>query len=321
MEVLPLSVTVSVIIPVYNAQAYLRECLDSVQNQTLRDIEIICVDDGSADDSLEILKEYAQKDNRFKVIHQDNGGAGAARNNGLRHASGEFLSFLDADDFFEPTMLEDAVSAAERYQADFVVFHSDQYHMDKESFVAAPWVFRGRDIPPYMPFSHRQLTGNVFKTFVGWAWDKLYRRSFVLSRDLWFQEQRTTNDMLFVFSALVLAKKIAVVDEVLAHQRRGSSQTLSMTREKSWHCFYDALLALRQRLKDEGIFWELEKDYINYALHFSLWHLNTLADPSHSLLKDKLLSEWFTELEITGKPREYFYDQGEYAQYLKLRKD
>ena len=172
-----------------------------------------------------------------------------------------------------------------------------------------------------MPFSYRQLTGNVFKTFVGWAWDKLYRRSFVLSHDLWFQEQRTTNDMLFVFSALVLAKRIAVVNKVFAHQRKGSSQTLSVTREKSWHCFYDALLALRQRLKNEGIFWELEKDYINYALHFSLWNLNTLAEPSQSLLKEKLLSEWFTELGITGKPREYFYNQSEYAQYLKLRKE
>lgn len=316
-----MAVKVSVIIPVYNAHAYLRQCLDSVQNQTLRDIEIICVDDGSADDSREILTEYAQRDNRIQVIHQENSGAGAARNNGLRHAAGEFLSFLDADDFFAPNMLEEAVLAAEQYQADFVVFNSDQYHMDTQSFVTTPWVLKIEDIPPYMPFSYRQLTGNVFKTFVGWAWDKLYRRSFVLSHDLWFQEQRTTNDMLFVFSALVLAKRIALVNKVFVHQRKGSSQTLSVTREKSWHCFYDALLALRQRLKDEGIFWELEKDYINYALHFSLWNLNTLAEPSQSLLKEKLLSEWFTELGITGKPREYFYNQSEYAQYLKLRKE
>ncbi|MGM9628170.1 MAG: glycosyltransferase family 2 protein [Faecousia sp.] len=316
-----MSAKVSVIIPVYNAQDYLRDCLDSICRQTLTDIEIICVDDGSSDDSQEILKEYAQKDSRIQMICQKNGGAGAARNNGLRHASGEFLSFLDADDFFEPNMLEEAVSAAEQYEADFVVFNSDQYHMDTQSFVKQSWVLRTEDIPPYMPFSHRQLTGNVFKTFVGWAWDKLYRRSFVLRHKLWFQEQRTTNDMLFVFSALVLAKRIAVVNKVFAHQRKGSSQTLSVTREKSWHCFHDALLALRQRMIDEGIFWELEKDFINYALHFSLWNLNTLAEPSHSLLKEKLLQEWFTELGITGKPREYFYNQTEYAQYLELRKD
>lgn len=309
---------VSVIIPVYNAEKYINQCLDSIVGQTLRDIEIICVDDGSSDRSLEILREYQERDDRVKVIEQPNGGAGAARNNGLRHATGEYLSFLDADDFFEPDMLEEAVAAAETYKADFVVFNSDQYHMDKDTFVAVPWVLRKCDIPPYMPFSYRQLTDNVFKTFVGWAWDKLYRRSFVEEHELWYQEQRTSNDMLFVFSALVVAKRIAIVDKVLAHQRRGGSESLSVTREKSWHCFHDALNALKKRLVEENIFWELEKDYVNYALHFSLWHLNTLAEPTHQMLQEKLCSEWFEEFGIVGKPEDYFYNRKEYAQFSQL---
>lgn len=311
---------VSVIIPVYNAQDYIRKCVGSVMAQTLRDIEIICVDDGSPDNSLEILKELQAQDDRIKVISQPNGGAGAARNNGLRNATGEYLSFLDADDFFEPNMLEEAYNCAQEYRADFVVFNSDQYHMDKDAFVEVPWVLRTKDIPPYMPFSYRQLTDNVFKTFVGWAWDKLYRRSFVLEHDLWFQEQRTTNDMLFVFSALVVAKRIAIVDKVLAHQRRGGGASLSVTREKSWHCFRDALNALKKRLVAEDIFWELEQDYINYALHFSLWNLNTLAEPTHQLLQDKLCSEWFAEFGIVGKPESYFHNRKEYAQFAQLMK-
>ncbi|MBQ8834513.1 MAG: glycosyltransferase family 2 protein [Oscillospiraceae bacterium] len=311
---------VSVIIPVYNAEKYLEKCVRSVMDQTLRDIEIICVDDGSPDNSLEVLKKLRAEDDRVKIISQPNGGAGAARNNGLRNASGEYLSFLDADDFFEPNMLEEAVNAADKYRADFVVFNSDQYHMDKDAFVAVPWVLRTMDIPPYMPFNYRQLTDNVFKTFVGWAWDKLYRRSFVMEHDIWYQEQRTTNDMLFVFTALVTAKRIAIVNKVLAHQRRGGSESLSVTREKSWYCFYDALTALRKRLEDEDIFWELEKDYINYALHFCLWNMNTLAEPTHQLLQDKLTGEWFEALGIKGKPESYFYNRGEYAQYKKLMK-
>lgn len=309
---------VSVIIPVYNAEKYLEKCVRSVMDQTLRDIEIICVDDGSPDNSLAVLQKLRAEDDRVKIISQPNGGAGAARNNGLRNASGEYLSFLDADDFFEPNMLEEAVNAADLYKADFVVFNSDQYHMDKDAFVEVPWVLRTADIPPYMPFSYRQLTDNVFKTFVGWAWDKLYRRSFVMEHDIWYQEQRTTNDMLFVFTALVTAKRIAIVNKVLAHQRRGGSESLSVTREKSWHCFYDALTALRKRLEAEDIFWELEKDYINYALHFCLWNLNTLAEPTHQLLQEKLVKEWFETLGIKGKPESYFYNRGEYAQYKKL---
>ena len=309
---------ISVIIPCYNIEKHLRQCLDSIVNQTLRNIEIICVDDGSSDGTLEILNEYEKNDNRFKIISQKNAGAGAARNNGLRMAKGKYLSFLDSDDFFELDMLEKAFESAEKYQADFVVFNSNQYHMDKDRFVEIDWVMRKNEIPPYMPFSYRQLTGNVFKTFVGWAWDKLYLRSFVLDNNLWFQEQRTTNDLLFVFSGLVVAKKIAVVNEVLAHQRRGSSESLSVTREKSWHCFYDALVALKHRLIQENIYWELEKDYINYALHFSLWHLNTLAEPTHTLLEKKLREEWFALLGITDKSKEYFYNQAEYAQFKKI---
>lgn len=311
---------VSVIIPVYNAECYLRQCLDSVVGQTLRDIEIICIDDGSTDSSVRIIKEYASRDDRLRLIRQKNRGAGAARNQGLREASGDYLSFLDADDFFEPAMLEKVVARAEEFDAQIVVFNSDQYHMDKRQFVQVPWVMLREDLPPYMPFSYRQLTGNIFLSFVGWAWDKLYCREFVEAQNLWFQEQRTTNDLLFVFSALVTAKRIAVLDEVLAHQRRGGGSSLSVTREKSWHCFYDALTALRQRLKDEGIYWELEQDFINYALHFSLWHLNSLAEPSHMLLKRMLRSSWFEELGVKGKPRSYFYSQGEYDQYEQLMK-
>lgn len=309
---------VSVIIPVYNAEKYLKQCLDSICNQTLENIEIICVDDGSLDSSLAILEEYKSKDNRVKVLSQKNQGAGAARNYGLRVATGEYLSFLDADDFFEPDMLELSCNELDQYQADFVVFDSDQYHMDSKKYVHNPWVLRFNDIPPYMPFTHRELTNNVFKTFVGWAWDKVYRHDFVKNHNLWFQEQRTSNDLLFVFSALVLAKKIVVLDKILAHQRRGSGESLSVTREKSWHCFYDALIALRTRLQEENIFWELEQDFINYALHFSLWNLNTLAEPTKTILKEKLCDEWFEELGIREKVPEYFYNSGEYIEYKSL---
>ncbi len=311
---------VSVIIPVYNAEKHLRQCLDTICGQTLSQIEILCVDDGSSDGSLQILQEYAEKDSRVRVLPQKNAGAGAARNHGLKEARGEYLSFLDADDFFEPEMLSSAVSCIEQYEADFIVFGCDQYYMDKKEYIRNPWVLEKKALPPYMPFKHRELTDNVFKVFVGWAWDKLYRKSFVLDHGLTFQEQRTSNDLYFVFSALALAKRIAVCDEVLLHQRRGGKKTLSVTREKSWHCFYDALTAIRDRLVSEGIFWELEQDYINYALHFSLWNYRTLASPVKEKLGKKLCSEWFDSLGVSGRPESYFYNKEEYNDYLDLIK-
>ena len=139
---------VSVILPCYNASRHLRQCLDSILRQTLSSIEILCVDDGSTDDTLSILRDYQSTDPRIRVICQENAGAGAARNAGLALSSGTYLSFLDADDFFEPDMLEKAVAAAEEYRADYVVFRSDRYYPSKEEFREIPWSLRTCDLPP-----------------------------------------------------------------------------------------------------------------------------------------------------------------------------
>ena len=310
-------VKVSVIIPVYNVENYLDQCLTSIVNQTLKEIEIICVNDSSTDGSLEILNKYAKQDTRVQVVTQKNAGAGAARNRGMAMATGKYLAFLDADDFFEADLLEKQYQMAETDKADFVVCKSDQYHTEKKEYVQVSWVVREKELPPYHPFSYRQMTDNVFKVFVGWAWDKLYRRSFVEQYHLKFQEQRTSNDMLFVFSAIVMAKKIAIVQEILIHQRRDTKDSLSKTRENSWWCFYDALTALREKLIEEDKFWELEKDFINYALHFTLWNYNTLSEPTKSLLKEKLESEWLEKLGIKEKTEEYFYNKKEYQQNME----
>lgn len=313
-------IKVSVILPIYNASQHLAQCLDSLIYQSLKEIEIICVDDGSTDNSLKILKEYEKKHNHIYIISQENAGAGAARNAGMKKAKGKYLSFLDADDFFETNMLEEAFLKAESDNADIVVFNSNQYFEDKDEYKNVNWTLKYNKIPPYTPFKHRQMTDNVFKVFVGWAWDKLFKSDFISKNNLVFQEQRTSNDLLFVFSAVVLAKRITVVpqDKILVHQRRDSSGSLSKTREKSWTCFYDALTALKERLINENIYDELQQDYINYALHFCLWNLNTLSEPTHTKLENKLKNEWFNSLGIEGKHEEYFYNKNEFKQYVKI---
>ena len=167
---------------VYNNEKYLKQCLNSIIHQTLKNIEIICVDDGSDDRSPEILKSFAARDSRIKLLHQENAGAGAARNLGLKHAIGTYLSFLDSDDFFEPDMLELAVEKIESDNADFAVFRCDQYLNDTNQYKSADYAFKKHTLPPYTPFCFREITDNIFKTFVGWAWDKLYRREFVIKK-------------------------------------------------------------------------------------------------------------------------------------------
>jgi glycosyltransferase involved in cell wall biosynthesis len=311
---------VSVILPIYNAAKYLHQCMDSILSQTLKEIEILCVNDGSTDDSLAILQQYAKKDARIRILTQKNAGAGAARNTGLRYAKGEYLSFLDADDFFEPEMLELAYQKAKEGDARIVVFGSDQYWDDLGEFKNVSWTIRKHALPPYRPMNYRTFTDNVFKVFVGWTWDKLFERAFVLEQGLRFQEQRTSNDLLFVFTAIVTADRIEVLDSILVHQRRNNPESLSNTREKSWWCFYKALMALKAKLIQLGLYYELEQDFINYALHFSLWNLRTIQGGKKRVLFLTLKRKWWKKFGITKHPRSYFYNQSEYREYEEIRK-
>ena len=145
---------VSVIIPVYNAAEFLKDGLNSLLKQTLREIEIICVDDGSTDGSLVILKEFEKADARIRVIHQENQGAGAARNNGMDVARGKYLAFLDADDFFEKNMLKAAYDRAEETEAEVCVFNADLYDHTEKVYKKCTWAFRKQYFPEKEKNSH-----------------------------------------------------------------------------------------------------------------------------------------------------------------------
>lgn len=228
---------VSVIIPVYNVEAYLRECLDSVLNQTLRDIEIICVDDGSTDGSAAILAEYAARDSRVRIVTQKNAGAGAARNAGLALAKGEWLSFLDADDVFDGNMLSDMVAAGENGKADVV---------------ACTEIKRG----------------DIFRRWRGWAWDKIFKREFISKHKFEFQNLPVSNDLYFTYGALVQAAKIAVVPRtyVMHRKRDGSVET---TRDRSPLAPLEAVKALYARIG-------MVDGFARWIPEFLFWHINRL---------------------------------------------
>ncbi|MBO4583241.1 MAG: glycosyltransferase [Alphaproteobacteria bacterium] len=123
-----MSPKISIIIPMYNVEKYLRRCLDSVQNQTFSDWQAICVDDGSPDNSGKIAEEYAARDNRFVVVHKENGGLSDARNAGMPYATGEYVMFLDSDDFIHPQTMEIAYNVALRNKADIVAYTYDRFY-------------------------------------------------------------------------------------------------------------------------------------------------------------------------------------------------
>lgn len=301
------AIKVSVIIPVYNGKLAFSRCLDELIHQTLKEIEIICVDDGSTEEeTIKILERYEKMDARIRVIRQENQGAGVARNNGLAQAKGEYLSFLDADDFFEEDMLEKAYQACAEKRAEMGVFRGDRWDDVERKTIPMNYALRMEMLPPENPFTWHAVKDNVFTFVVGWAWDKLYLREFVEREGLQFQNTRTSNDLFFVFSSLVKAQSILAIDEVLIHHRINQKSSLSVTREKSWNCFYLAGKALYDELVRIGAYQEAQKAYLSWMLHFSFWNLDTIVGPAYENVYELLRTEVFPFMEIEKYDREYF---------------
>ena len=208
---------VSVIIPVYNVEQYLRQCLDSVINQTLAEIEIICVDDGSTDSSLDILKEYADKDKRITVLKQENLYAGVARNAGLYVAKGEYLSFLDSDDFFEPTMLEETYLSAKASDADIVVFNAQEYNSETGVYNSCKFPLSPSLFPDKEYASAEEFGEKLFQANSCLAWNKLLKASFVKNSGLRCGATKSCNDNVFIYGLLTLAQRIKLYNKVFVN--------------------------------------------------------------------------------------------------------
>ena len=237
---------VSVVIPVYNVGDYLRECLDSVCGQTLKQIEIICIDDGSTDNSLEILKEYANKDNRITVLSQKNLYAGIARNAGLVVARGEFLSFLDSDDFFDSNMLEDAYNTAKKDESDIVVFGYNVYNNQTKESVEIKVSGYAAQVSPFEP----GMLGKNILTFTNPApWNKLFKTTLFADENIRFLNTRVCNDFTCVCSLFCVADKISVIQKSFVNYRTDTKTNLSHDRSKHIDCWAVSANALVDNLK------------------------------------------------------------------------
>ncbi len=226
----------SVIIPIYNAQYYLRQCLDSVTNQTLKDIEIICVNDGSTDGSQTILEEYAKKDNRIVVIEQANASAGAARNKGIHAAKGEYLHFLDADDWVEPVAYEWLYRKISKTNSDICIFQYTEFDQITNKYTKVPHILSLKTAITDFNKNSRYFLYNAVV-----PWNKIYKKEFILSNNIEFDEIMCANDRSFYVNILLKAKRIMVTNKYFIYYRVNNSNSLvGLARLKNFDCHFYA---------------------------------------------------------------------------------
>lgn len=319
---------VSVIVPVHNAEQYLEQCLDSILSQTETDIELVCIDDGSTDSSLHLLKKYESADSRVIIIGTNNQGAGAARNLGLSVAKGTYLSFLDADDFFEPTMFKEVVDAMSRDDADIAVFGSWVFDTARDANRQAKWNLRPDLTPEHQPFSYRDMPEYIFNAFGNPTWNKIFKREFIQKKGIAFQEISRANDLLFTCRALVAAKRIITIDKPYVHYRINSSTSLQATKDRDPLSFLKAFFTLEENLKQDSLYEYVEHSFLNHLLDGIVFNLDSvhtleaLTDLKAAIEQDvepryQLLQQPEDVLENKKQLKQYeFFFKNDMQQYL-----
>lgn len=276
---------ISVIIPVYNAEKYLKECLDSILNNTLKDIEVICVDDGSTDNSLKILEEYKHLYTNISLLHTKNQGGGAARNRGLDIAKGKYLLFLDADDYFDKEMFEKLYNQLEKTNADVCVCGINKYSDRDQQLV----IDRAPNLPESIrnleTFNYKDIPNDILYYFKNAAWNKMFRTSFIKEQGLKFQEIRRSNDLYFSKVALLSAKIITKVDEKLVFYRVHQKTNCQSNNYKYPYEFIKALTKLNNYIYENNYIPEIKESFKNYAISDISYNLRSLSNWPYIYIK------------------------------------
>ena len=271
---------ISVIIPVYKVEPYIRQCLDSVVNQTYTNLEIIIIDDGSPDNCGDICDEYAENDARIKVIHKENGGLAAARNDGIKLATGNWISFVDSDDWLELNMYEKVVNKAKNSNADITLFSlyretqkgAERVHAFSTDFVSSDKSFIYQLQLLIFDKQYNPICG-VKEWRQAAPWDKFFKTSMIKKNNLTFPEHlKIKEDMIFNMNIFHYAKSVAFIDLPLYHFR---ANPMSITKrytpnkvdlEKN---VYDEFMLLGQK-------YNLSKEYyeaLNVAMIYNVVEL------------------------------------------------
>lgn len=306
---------VSIVIPCYNVEAYIPECLTSLQNQTYISFEIICVDDGSEDNTREIIEKFVSEDRRIKLVCQEHSFAGSARNLGMDYAKGEYLFFLDADDYYDSTLLEKMVICATEKNLDIVV--CDAFFMDNITgeITKPSHILNKEKIAKYDVFSKNDFPNGIVSITCYGPWTKLYRRSFIEKNHLRFMSTKRNNDIYFTYISMILANRIGSVNERLIYYRTNNSCSLQGTISDVFSKdFYAAFCEIKNRLQEYGLYDENQKEYLNRLVAQCNSVLLAQKDYKHFVEAFSFIKEIvFSSLDVYA-----FIDKLEYQNELRV---
>lgn len=303
----PEEIKVSVILPVYNVSPYLQQALDTIRCQTLRDIEIICVDDGSTDNCYDILAKNAQEDARIRILRQKNMHLGIARNNGLALARGKYVIFLDSDDFFCLDMLEKTYAQISKTDADICLFWNYQFDHKTGDTVECRANLNTDSIPKEV-FCYKDIPEEIFDITTPCVWTKIFSRSFLENSGLRFPDVINHEDCYYFIISQVKANRITFVDEPLVYYRRNTGTSLIDTLYKAPLDFETIYTSCQEELKSMGIYEEVKRSFVSRTLQSILYALDNIRDfAAFQTVYERVKNTMLEQFEIADKPADYFH--------------
>ncbi len=316
---------ISIVMPVYNAGIYLKDAITDICIQSYSCFELICIDDGSTDQSLEVLEYFSGIDNRVRVISQDNKGAGAARNEGLKAACGKYVIFLDADDRFDSDLLMTMYKKAEETDAQIVVCGARQFDVVDGRILNPCYV---GDIlkmdfnPENSVFSRKDYPDDIFTFTAMTPWNKMYDLSFIRQSNVYFQNNAHSNDGFFVVSLLAMADRIATVKKSLIWYRRGDSNSISSWKKKSDNpkCLFDMFITSKQRLEKEVIYENVKKAFAKLVAINLCGHCRIINENNYKVFQDYLDGGFVTDMHLDLLSEEDFANYSDYEDVQALIK-
>ena len=291
-------IKISVVMPIYNAEKYLGRAIRDVLNQTLSDIELICVDDGSTDNSTDIINSFVKKDSRVSSIRQSNAGPSVARNKGFVLAQGKYVIFLDADDMYEPTLLESLYNMAEKDNLDVAVTRFDIYNESSKSYVKQADEPHASIFAPGKVTSKNEYPDFIFGITTGYVWNKLIRTSFIRDKKIAFDNDLYVfEDVHFVCSVMALAERVERIDDILIHHRVYSEQSRATLFRKYYGQVPVVYQKIRDFLKRQGMYIPLKKGFFNFSTNRCFKLYNILWADGKERLWNMLHDQYIAELE------------------------
>jgi len=305
---------ISIIIPIYNGEKYLSECLASLVNQTFKDIEIICVNDCSKDSSLEILNSYAQKDNRIKIINQEtNQGQSIGRNIGIQASHGEYIMFIDQDDWYELNTCEEAYNQIKANDNDLLLFNI-RYHdlrngntwNDGNRLQPFSAVIDKPDIKPY------ELGTNIFVS--SYIWCQIYKKEFLKKYDVHFYKSRQADDVPFFIKAMANAQSISIINKPFYNYRIYPAQTTS-SRSDLWKDTFKS--------RELGYFFVKESEHADNLMNaYLVYYIDSVMYwyVYFSYVNSKIWKDYYITMQKLFKKLNKDHDISKIKRYINYRK-